>query len=115
MALSARYPSVITHLAVPHKYAARRVASEGMEHRPLHYQADSVPPSLGDGIYFGMMNHISITYASRPDATPKDELAALAAVYALVIHAHERKKAVAPATERRTEVNKEERRPGQGQ
>jgi hypothetical protein len=34
-----------------------------------------------------------VTYASRPDATPEGELTALAAVYAFVIQAHERKAA----------------------
>lgn len=52
-------------------------------------------------------------YVSRNDATPEGELTTLAAVYAFVIQAHERKKAAAPATRRRMEVNPEERRQGQ--
>ncbi len=57
----------------------------------------------------------SITYSPRSDATPEGELVALAAVYALVIQAHERNKAAAPANKRRKGVNSEERRQGQGQ
>jgi hypothetical protein len=53
-----------------------------------------------------------VIYAPRPDATPEGELAALAAVYALVIQAHERNMAAAPANERRKEVDTEERRSG---
>jgi hypothetical protein len=53
-----------------------------------------------------------VIYAPRPDATPEGELAALAAVYALVIQAHERNMAAAPANERRKEVDPEERRQG---
>jgi hypothetical protein len=53
-----------------------------------------------------------VIYAPRPNATPEGELAALAAVYALVIQAHERNMAAAPANERRKEVDPEERRPG---
>ena len=53
-----------------------------------------------------------VIYAPRPDATPEGELAALAAVYALVIQAHERNMAAAPANERRKEVDLEQRRPG---
>jgi hypothetical protein len=34
-----------------------------------------------------------VTYYPRPDATPEGELAALAAVYAFVIQAHQQKKA----------------------
>jgi hypothetical protein len=56
-----------------------------------------------------------VTYAPCPDATPEGELAALAAVYAFVIRAHEQKKAAAPANESRKEVNSEERRQGQEQ
>jgi hypothetical protein len=53
-----------------------------------------------------------VTYTPRPGTTPENELAALAAVYAFVIRAHEQKKAAALATERRKEVNQEERRQG---
>jgi hypothetical protein len=56
-----------------------------------------------------------VIYAPRPDATPEGELAALTATYAFVIQAHERKKAVAPATRRQKEVDPEERRQGQEQ
>jgi hypothetical protein len=56
-----------------------------------------------------------VIYAPRPDATPEGELAALAAVYALVLQAHERNKAAAPANERRREADYEERRQGQDQ
>ena len=58
---------------------------------------------------------LRVTYVPREDATPEGELAALAAVYALVIQAHERNMAAAPATRRRKEVNPEERRQGQDQ
>jgi hypothetical protein len=56
-----------------------------------------------------------VTYTPRPGTTPEAELAALAAVYAFVIQAHEQKKAAAPANERRKEVDSEERRQGQDQ
>ena len=56
-----------------------------------------------------------VIYAPRPEATPEGELAALTATYAFVIQAHERKKAAAPATRSRKEVNPEERRQGQNQ
>jgi hypothetical protein len=56
-----------------------------------------------------------VIYVPRPDATPEGELAALTATYAFVIQAHERKKAAAPATRRRKEVDPEERRQGQNQ
>jgi hypothetical protein len=56
-----------------------------------------------------------VSYSPRPDATPEGELAALAAVYAFVIGAHEQKKTVATATRRRKEVDPEERRQGQEQ
>ena len=46
-----------------------------------------------------------VTYTPWPEATPEGELAALAAVYAFVIGAHEQKKAAAPAT-RRKEVTR---------
>jgi hypothetical protein len=46
---------------------------------------------------------LRVTYVPREDATPEGELAALAAVYALVIQAHERNKTAAPATMRRKE------------
>jgi hypothetical protein len=55
-----------------------------------------------------------VIYVPRPDATPEGELAALTAVYAFVIQAHERKKAAAPANEKGKEVDTEERRRGQG-
>ena len=42
-----------------------------------------------------------VTYVPREDATLVGELTALAAAYAFVIQAHERKKAVAPANEKR--------------
>lgn len=54
-----------------------------------------------------------VIYAPRPDATPEGELAALAAVYALVLQAHERNKAAASETRRRKGVDTEERRQGQ--
>jgi hypothetical protein len=56
-----------------------------------------------------------VTYAPGPEATPEGELAALAAVCAFVIQAHQQKKAAAPATRRRKEVDPEERRQGQDQ
>jgi len=60
----------------------------------------------------GAMSDSRIVYTPRSDATFEGELAALAAVYAFVIRAHERKKAAAPTTKRRKEVNPEERRLG---
>jgi hypothetical protein len=56
-----------------------------------------------------------VTYTPRPGTTPESELATLAAVYAFVIGAHEQKKAAAPATRRRMEVDSEERQQGQEQ
>lgn len=56
------------------------------------------------------MSDRRVFYSPREDATPEGELAALAAVYAFVIQAHEQKKAAAPATSRRKEVDPEERR-----
>jgi len=56
-----------------------------------------------------------IIYSPRSETTPESELASLAAVYALVIQAHQQKKAAAPATRRRKEVDPEERRQGQEQ
>src|SRR5688500_10123859 len=53
-----------------------------------------------------------IEYVPRGDATPEGELAALAAVYAAILRAHEHKKAAAPATRRRKGVDTEERRQG---
>jgi hypothetical protein len=61
------------------------------------------------------MDDPRLDYLPREDATPEGELAALAAVYALVIQAHERNMAAAPANERRKEVDSEERRQGQDQ
>jgi hypothetical protein len=61
------------------------------------------------------MSDRRLVYFLREDAAPYGELAALAAVYAFVIQAHEQKKAAAPANERRKEVDSEERRQGQGQ
>jgi hypothetical protein len=61
------------------------------------------------------MDDPRLDYLPREDATPEGELAALAAVYALVIQAHERNIVAAPANERRKEVNSEERRQGQDQ
>jgi len=58
---------------------------------------------------------LRLTYSPRPDATPEGELAALTATYAFVIQAHEQKKAAAPATRTRKEVDPEERRQGQEQ
>jgi hypothetical protein len=55
-----------------------------------------------------------VSYSPRPDATPEGELAALAAVYAGILQAHERNEAATPAT-RRKEVDPEERRQGQEQ
>jgi hypothetical protein len=60
------------------------------------------------------MDDTRLDYLPREDATPEGELAALAAVYSLVIQAHERNLA-APANERQKEVNSEERRQGQDQ
>jgi hypothetical protein len=60
------------------------------------------------------MDDPRLEYLPREDATPEGELAALAAVYAFIIQAHERKKAAAPANESRKEVDTEERRQGQG-
>ena len=60
-----------------------------------------------------MMGDPRLDYSPREDAAPESELAALAAVYAFVIQAHQQKKAAAPATEGREEVNPEERRPDQ--
>jgi hypothetical protein len=61
------------------------------------------------------MDDPRLDYLPREDATPEGELAALAAVYALVIQAHERIIVAAPANERRKEVNSEERQQGQDQ
>jgi hypothetical protein len=61
------------------------------------------------------MDDPRLDYLPREDATPEGELAALAAVYALVIQTHERNMAAALANERRKEVNSEERRQGQDQ
>jgi hypothetical protein len=61
------------------------------------------------------MDDPRLEYLPREDATPEGELAALAAVYAFVIQAHEQKKAAAPATRRQKEVNSEKRRQGQEQ
>lgn len=55
-----------------------------------------------------------ITYTSRSDATPEGELCALAAIYALVIRAHE-KKAAASIDDDGKEVNTQRRRSGQSQ
>jgi hypothetical protein len=63
----------------------------------------------------GAMSNTRVIYSPRPDATPEGELAALAAVYAFVIQAHEQKKAAAPANERRKEADYEERRQGRDQ
>ena len=46
------------------------------------------------------MDDPRLDYLPREDATPEGELAALTAVYALVIQAHELKKAAAPANEK---------------
>jgi hypothetical protein len=56
-----------------------------------------------------------VAYFPRKDATPEGELAALAAVYAVILQAHERRKAFAPANEKGKGVNPEERRQGQDQ
>ena len=61
------------------------------------------------------MDDPRLDYLPREDATPEGELAALAAVYALVIQAHERNMAAALANEKRKEVNSEEWRQGQDQ
>jgi hypothetical protein len=61
------------------------------------------------------MDDPRLEYLPREDATPEGELAALAAVYAFIIQAHERKKAAAPANEKGKEVDTEERRQGQEQ
>ena len=61
------------------------------------------------------MDDPRLDYLPREDATPEGELAALAAVYALVIQAHERTMAAALANERRKEMNSEEWRQGQDQ
>ncbi len=42
-----------------------------------------------------VVNKPRLDYVPREDATPEGELAALAAVFAFVIQAHERKKAAA--------------------
>jgi hypothetical protein len=63
----------------------------------------------------GAMSNTRVIYSPREDITPEGELTTLAAVYAFVIQAHERKKAAAPATRRRKEVDPEERRQGQNQ
>jgi hypothetical protein len=60
-------------------------------------------------------DNLCVAYFPRKDATLEDELAALAAVYAFVIQAHQQKKAAAPANERRKEMDSEERRQGQDQ
>ena len=60
----------------------------------------------------GARSDLRVTYTPRPDATPEGELSTLAAIYAFVIRAHEQKKAAAPATMRRQEVDPEERRQG---
>jgi hypothetical protein len=59
------------------------------------------------------MSDPRVFYSPREDATLVGELAALAAVYAFVIQAHEQEKAAAPANERRKELDSEERRQGQ--
>jgi hypothetical protein len=56
-----------------------------------------------------------IEYVPRDDATPEGELAALAAVDAVILQAHERNKAATPATRRQKEVDSEERRQGHDQ
>jgi hypothetical protein len=58
---------------------------------------------------------LRVTYVPREDATPEGELAALAAVYALAIRAHERNIVAAPVNESRKEVDTEEWRQGQDQ
>jgi hypothetical protein len=63
----------------------------------------------------GAMSNMRDIYSPREEVTPEGELAALAAVYAFVIQAHEQKNAGAPATTRRKEEDAEERRLGQGQ
>jgi hypothetical protein len=60
------------------------------------------------------MDDPRLEYLPREDATPENELAALAAVYAFIIQAHERKKAAAPANEKGKEMDTEERRRGLG-
>jgi hypothetical protein len=42
------------------------------------------------------MNSPRVTYGPRPGATPEDEVLALAAVYRLVLQAHEKKKGASP-------------------
>jgi hypothetical protein len=54
-----------------------------------------------------------IAYKPLDDSTPEVELAALAAVYTLVLQAHERNKAAASIDEDGKEVDTT-RRPGQG-
>ena len=61
------------------------------------------------------MDDPRLDYLPREDATPEGEIAALAAVYALAIQAHMRKKAATPMTKGRKEVDPEERRQGQEQ
>jgi hypothetical protein len=56
------------------------------------------------------MSNTRVIYSPREDVTPEGELATLAAVYAFVLRAHHQKKATAPATRRRKEVDPEERR-----
>jgi hypothetical protein len=62
----------------------------------------------------GAMSNTRVIYSPREDVTPEGELAMLAAVYAFVLRAHQ-KKAAAPATMRRKEVDPEKRRQGQEQ
>jgi hypothetical protein len=58
----------------------------------------------------GAMSNTRVIYSPREDVTPEGELATLAAVYAFALRAHHQKKAAAPATMRRNEVDPEERR-----
>ena len=86
--------TTVTGITPPKAPAARATVGSGS------------PPDIGGP---------RIEYVPRDDAKPEGELAALAAVYAFVIRAHEQKKAAAPATRRRKGVDTEERRQGQGQ
>jgi hypothetical protein len=59
------------------------------------------------------MDDPRLDYVPREDATPEDELAALAEVYALVIQAYERNMAATPMTKGRKE-EKTRRNGGRG-
>jgi hypothetical protein len=70
--------TTVTGITPPKASTARAIVSSGS------------PPDSGGP---------RIEYVPRDDATPEGELAALAAVFAFVIQAHEQKKAAAPYDE----------------